>query len=162
MKRLAIVAVATAASVPFAVSQAAPAAPAAPAVAASAEAHAARAAKLELRHTTIGRILTNRRGFTLFVFTRDTRNHDTCVTISGCTGVWPLLTSHDRPRLGLGLRRSLVGRIKLASGARQVTYAGHPLYMYIASSGPGDTSYVGVSQFGGRWYALNAAGHIVK
>ena len=60
------------------------------------------------------------------------------------------------------MRRSLLGTIKLPNGARQVTYAGHPLYTYIGDSGPGDTSYVGVSQFGGRWFALTAAGHIVK
>jgi predicted lipoprotein with Yx(FWY)xxD motif len=150
MKRLAIVAVAAAASLPVAVSQAAP------------EAHAARAAKLELRHTRLGGIVTNRRGLTVYAFTRDTRNHDSCITISGCNSVWPLLTTHGRPRVGPGLRRSLLGTIKLPSGAHQVTYGGHPLYTYIADSGPGDTSYVGASQFGGRWYALNAAGRFVK
>jgi predicted lipoprotein with Yx(FWY)xxD motif len=54
-----------------------------------------------------------------------------------------------------------VGTIHIA-GARQVTCAGHPLYTYIADAGPGDTSYVGQSQFGGKWFAPNAAGQIVK
>ncbi len=61
-----------------------------------------------------------------------------------------------------GIKRGLIGTIKLASGVKQVTYAGHPLYTYIGDSGPGDTSYVGFSQFGGTWFALNAAGHAVK
>jgi Secreted repeat of unknown function len=67
-----------------------------------------------------------------------------------------------KPGVGAGMRRSLVGTIKLAGGARQVTYAGHPLYTYIGNSGPGDTSYVGLSQVGGMWLALTAAGHSVK
>jgi hypothetical protein len=54
-----------------------------------------------------------------------------------------------------------VGTI-MVGGARQVTYAGHPLYTYIGDAGPGDTSYVGQSQFGGKWFALNATGQIVK
>lgn len=128
----------------------------------SLSAHTARGAKLQLRHTSLGQILVNGAGHTVYAFTRDSRNHDRCATISGCTGIWPLLTTGGRPTLGRGVRRSLVGTIKLPGGARQVTYAGHPLYTYIADAGPGDTSYVGVSQFGGRWLALTAAGHTVK
>ena len=150
MKRLTITFLVAAASFPLAVAQAAP------------HAHAARGAKLEIRHTMLGGILANGRGFTLYMFTRDSVRHDRCVAISGCTGIWPVLTSNGTPQLGTGVRRALVGTIKLPSGARQVTYAGHPLYTYIADSGPGDTSYVGQSQFGGRWFALNAAGHIVR
>ncbi len=125
-------------------------------------AHAARAAKLQLRHTTLGTILVNGGGFTVYAFTRDPRNHDRCAAISGCTSIWPLLTTSGAPKLGTGVRRSLVGTITLAGGGRQVTYAGHPLYTYIGSSGPGDTSYAGTSQFGGRWLALTPAGHLVK
>jgi hypothetical protein len=43
-----------------------------------------------------------------------------------------------------------------------VTYAGHPLYRYIADTGPGQTSYINILQFGGRWPAVNGAGHEVK
>jgi hypothetical protein len=72
-----------------------------------------------------------------------------------------MVTSAGTPTLGPGVKRTLVGTIKVG-GVRQLTYAGHPLYTYIGDSGPGDTSYVGQSQFGGRWFALNAAGHVVK
>jgi predicted lipoprotein with Yx(FWY)xxD motif len=150
MKRLTILLIAAAATLPAGVSQGA------------ISAHAARSAKLRLRHTTLGKILVNGRGLTVFAFSRDTRNRDTCVSISGCTSIWPLVTSRTRPTLGPGVRRSLVGSINLGGGKRQVTYAGHPLYTYIASAGPGDTSYVGQRQFGGRWFAVNAAGHLLK
>ena len=158
MKRLTILFILAAATLPLASSQAAVLAHDARAI----RAHDARAAKLQLRHTTLGNILVNGRGLTVYAFTRDSRNHDRCTGIAGCTGVWPLVTTKGKPRLGPGVRRGLVGTIKLAGGPRQVTYAGHPLYTYIANSGPGDTSYVGVSQFGGKWLALTAAGHLVK
>jgi predicted lipoprotein with Yx(FWY)xxD motif len=127
-----------------------------------AAAHAARPAKLEIERTSLGRILATGRGLTVYMFTRDSINHDMCAAISGCTGIWPLVTSNGRPSLGPGVKRSLVGAITLPGGARQVTYAGHPLYTYLGSSGPGDTSYVGQSQFGGHWYALSPAGRVVK
>jgi predicted lipoprotein with Yx(FWY)xxD motif len=60
------------------------------------------------------------------------------------------------------VRASLLSTIKLSGGANQVTYAGHPLYLYKGDSEPGDTSYVGQSSFGGTWHAINAAGHTVK
>jgi hypothetical protein len=62
---------------------------------------------------------------------------------------------------GPGIKRRLLGTISLPSGAKQVTYAGHPLYRYIADS-PGDTSYVGFAEFGGSWFALNGNGRAVK
>ena len=150
MKRLAIMFLVAAASVPMAVAQA------------SIRAHAARGAKLEIRHTALGNILVNGRGVTVFAFARDSRDHDSCVNISGCTSIWPLVTTNGTPRLSTGVRRSLVGVITLSTGARQVTYAGHPLYTYIGSSGPGDTSYVGRSQFGGRWSALRSSGRTIN
>ena len=127
----------------------------------AAPAQAARGAKLTIERTSLGKILATGRGFTVYMFTHDSLNHDTCVTIPGCTGLWPLITTSGKPTLGPGVKRSLVGTIK-AGGARQVTYAGHPLYTYVSDSGAGDTSYVGQSQFGGRWYALSPAGRIVK
>jgi predicted lipoprotein with Yx(FWY)xxD motif len=129
---------------------------------AAVDAHATRGAKLQVRQTTLGNILVDGHGLTVYAFTRDSRRHDRCVTIAGCTGIWPPLTTGGAPQAGRGAKRSLLGTIALGGGTRQVTYAGHPLYTYVGNSGPGDTSYVGVSQFGGRWLALTPAGHLVK
>lgn len=129
---------------------------------AAVDAHAARGTRLQVRQTALGDILVDGSGLTVYAFTRDSRRHDRCVTIAGCTGIWPPLTTGGAPQAGHGAKRSLLGTITLAGGTRQVTYAGHPLYTYIGNSGPGDTSYVGVSQFGGRWLALTAAGHLIK
>lgn len=149
MKRLTIMLLIAAAGLPTAVARAS-------------AAHAARGAKLQIRHTLLGNILVNGQGLTVYAFAHDSRDHDSCVKISGCTSLWPPITTKGTPRLGTGVRRSLVGTITLSTGARQVTYAGHPLYTYIGNTGPGDTSYVGKSQFGGRWFALGSSGRVIK
>lgn len=149
MKRVLITLVAVAALAPAA------------AAAATHSARAAGAATVQLRTTRLGKILVNSRGFTLYMFTADSSRHDRCVSIRGCTGVWPVLGSR-RPTAGSGVKASLLGTIRLPGGVSQVTYAGHPLYTYVADSGPGQTSYVGIKQFGGFWYGVNAAGGTVK
>ena len=119
-------------------------------------------AQLQLRSTHMGMILVNSRGFTVYAFTRDGRNKGNCAKVSGCTSVWPPVTTSGKAIAGRGVNSRLIGTITLKNGAKQVTYAGHPLYTYVADAGPGQTFYVNVSQFGGRWPALNAAGTEVK
>jgi predicted lipoprotein with Yx(FWY)xxD motif len=115
------------------------------------------AATVQLRHTGLGSILVSSSGRTLYEFTRDHANKNSCAAISGCSQAWPVLKASGRPRAGSGVKASL-----LSTSGGQVTYAGHPLYLYSGDSGPGKTSYVGVKQFGGAWYALNASGGAVK
>ncbi|HEV2981312.1 MAG TPA: hypothetical protein VGX51_07750 [Solirubrobacteraceae bacterium] len=122
----------------------------------------AKTAKVQLRHTELGKILVNASGFTLYHFSRDPRNKDTCMGVENCSEVWPPLLTSGRPIAGSGLKSSLLSSIRLPNGRRQVTYAGHPLYMYSPSTERGETSYVGFSSYGGTWYALNAAGKSVK
>jgi predicted lipoprotein with Yx(FWY)xxD motif len=130
----------------------------------AARAWASAAAKptVQLRQTARGKLLVDRRGFTLYVFSRDSRNHDACVGISGCTSIWPVLKAKGAPVAGPGVKPRLLGTISVGHGARQVTYAGHPLYGYIGDSSPGQTSYVGFNQSGGRWYAITGSGKVVK
>ena len=124
-------------------------------------AHSSAAAKVELRHTRLGSILVNASGFTLYEFTRD-RGSDSCVKISGCSSVWPALRTSGKPTAGPGVRSSLLSSVRLSGGVQQVTYAGHPLYMYAEDSRAGETGYVGFRSFGGNWDALTASGQVVK
>jgi len=121
-------------------------------------AYSSRAATVQLRHTSLGSILVSSSGRTLYEFTRDHANKSSCAAISGCSAVWPSLKASGRPTAGSGVKASLLS----STSGNQVTYAGHPLYTYSGDNGPGKTSYVGVKQFGGTWYALNASGVRVK
>ncbi len=125
-------------------------------------AHFARAATVQLRHTSLGGILVSSSGRTLYEFTRDRAGRNSCAAIGGCSETWPPLRVSGRPSAGAGVKASLLSTIAAPGGGRQVTYAGHPLYLYSGDGGPGETSYVGARQFGGSWYALNASGGAVK
>lgn len=123
---------------------------------------ASRAARVQLRSTSQGRILVDGSGFTVYRFTRDARNRDTCVGIIECTSIWPPLRTSGRPTAGPGVKASLLSTIALPGGARQVTYAGHPLYLYAPSTERGETAYIGALNFGGTWLAVNAGGGLVR
>jgi predicted lipoprotein with Yx(FWY)xxD motif len=124
-------------------------------------AHASRATEVLLRHTSVGSILTTSSGFTLYDFTHDHGAENSCVEIHGCAQAWPALETSGQPTAGPGLKASLLSTIRIAGGAKQVTYAGHPLYTFTDDT-RGATDYVGVDAFGGDWDALSASGHNVK
>ena len=123
---------------------------------------ASRAARVQLRHTSIGTILVTGGGFTLYRFTHDPRNRNTCVSVTECSSIWPALRTTGRPVAGPGVKASLLSSISLPGGGRQVTYAGHPLYTYAPATERAETSYVGVIAFGGVWDAVSPAGGLVR
>jgi predicted lipoprotein with Yx(FWY)xxD motif len=129
---------------------------------ASAPAHAAGAQKLQLRHTSLGSILVDSSGFTLYRFSKDTGAKNTCMANRECNATWPALTSSGRPTAGPGVKASLISTIALPGGKRQVTYAGHPLYLYEQAGERGETDYVGVREFGGTWLGVSASGATVR
>lgn len=137
---------------------------AAPVLAAPSRARARAAsgpATIQLRRTSKGMILVDGRGFTVYAFSHDSRNRDTCLAISGCQSFWPPIRTSGRPHAGRGVRSSLLGTIRIHGGL-QVTYAGHALYGYTGDSSPGSTSYIGVSAFHGVWSALRSTGALVR
>lgn len=113
-----------------------------------------------LKKTSAGKILVNTAGSILYEFSKDSKKTDKCENISGCTSIWTPQPVQGTPTAGPGVHASLLSTISLSSGVRQVTYAGHPLYIYAAA--PIETAYIGVKQFGGRWYAVGAKGQAVK
>jgi len=119
---------------------------------------------VRLERTSLGKILVDGSGYTLYLFTRDRRRVDRCTKVSGCLSVWPALTTATlKPVAGRGVRSSLLGTIKFGENAdlRQITYAGHPLYSYAGDFAPRSTDYVGTYEYGGSWYAVSAAGRQV-
>jgi predicted lipoprotein with Yx(FWY)xxD motif len=126
-----------------------------------ASAHTSRATEVLLRHTSVGSILTTSSGFTLYEFTHDHGAENSCVKIRGCAQAWPALETSGAPTAGPGVKASLLSTIRISGGAKQVTYAGHPLYTFSGDT-RGATGYVGVAKFGGNWDALSASGHSVK
>jgi predicted lipoprotein with Yx(FWY)xxD motif len=113
-----------------------------------------------LRKTTLGPVLVDARGRTLYLFEKDRRGKSACQT--ACVKYWPPLVSRATPRAGKGVRRSMLGLTRRQDGRRQVTYAGHPLYSFVGDKTAGQTSGEGLTNFGAEWYALAASGRSVK
>lgn len=123
----------------------------------AAAAPAAGAAALTLRHTSLGTILTDGRGFTLYAFEADMGTKSACS--GACAAAWPpATTSAAHFTVTGGAAKSLVGETTRADGQRQLTYAGHPLYRFSGDGTPGSTNGQGSEAFGAPWDVLTAAG----
>lgn len=116
-------------------------------------------ALVALRKTTLGSILVDARGRTLYLFEKDRNGVSACNT--ACLSYWPALTSRVTPRAGSGVQQSLLRLTKQHNGVRQVTYAGHPLYTFVGDKSAGATTGEGLQNFGAGWYVLAANGHKV-
>ena len=114
------------------------------------------AATLGLASTDLGKILVDSQARTLYLFKGDSGAMSACN--GECATDWPPLVANGTPTAGSGAKGSLLATTKRADGASQLTYHGHPLYLYQGDSKPGDTNGQGVSAFGAGWYALSANG----
>jgi predicted lipoprotein with Yx(FWY)xxD motif len=115
------------------------------------------AAALTLRHTSLGTILTDGQGFTLYAFEADMGTMSACS--GACAAAWPpATTSVAHVTVTGGAAKSLAGETTRADGQRQLTYAGHPLYRFSGDGTPGSTSGQGSEAFGAPWDVLSATG----
>jgi predicted lipoprotein with Yx(FWY)xxD motif len=112
-------------------------------------------ASLKVGMSSLGSFLTDARGRTVYLFTRDSGNTPSCT--GACTSVWPPVTSSTNVQVGAGASQSLLGMVSNA-GEQQITYNGHPLYYYAGDVNPGETNGEQLDQFGGLWYAVSPIG----
>jgi predicted lipoprotein with Yx(FWY)xxD motif len=104
----------------------------------------------------VGPILVDSKGFTVYDFHKDKGTTSSCY--GGCAKVWPPVTTAGAPQTGEGAMSSQLGTTKRKDGSVQVTYAGHPLYTYVADKKPGEANGNDFSSFGAEWYALQGSG----
>lgn len=107
-------------------------------------------------------MLVNAQGRTLYVFIPDSAKKVTCV--GACATVWPPLAigAGEKAAASGGVKASLVSSDPNPSGGRVVTYAGWPLYLYVADPNPGTDKGQGISSSGGLWYVIAPSGTVVK
>jgi predicted lipoprotein with Yx(FWY)xxD motif len=108
------------------------------------------------QNDTLGSVLVDDKGMTLYLFTKDTPN--TTVCYDKCATAWPPLLTTGSPVAGEGVDASLLGTTNRTDGTVQVTYNGWPLYYYEKDKAPGDV--VG-QDVGGVWYVVSAEGNQV-
>ncbi len=115
---------------------------------------------VKVGNTSLGKILVDSQGRTLYLFKKDSGTTSACT--GACATAWPPLRTTGKPIAGSGANASLVGTATRADGTTQVTYNGHPLYLFVMDTKPGDTNGEGKTAFGGSWFAVSAAGKPVS
>ena len=116
-------------------------------------------------------------GESLYFITSDQPPHYGCTTAvfhlgrgggESCTGTvndqnaeWPALTTTGKPIAGGGISQKLLGTVHRAGIGTQITYAGHPLYLF--DQGPGTVSGEGwfepsLPPDHGLWYVVSPRG----
>jgi len=113
-----------------------------------------------LGKTTLGRVLVDARGRTLYLFEKDKQGKSACT--GQCAVFWPPLISSGKPLATAGAKASLLGTTKRADGRLQVTYKHHPLYTFVQDTDKGQTNGEEANAFGAEWYAVSAAGAKVE
>ena len=114
-----------------------------------------RASTISLRTTKAGKVLVAANGRTLYLFTADKAGESDCY--GKCASVWPPLIAAS-PTVGRGLNASMLGTIKRTDGKLQVTYGGHPLYLFAKDTKAGEVRGEGIVHFGGTWWVVSAKG----
>jgi predicted lipoprotein with Yx(FWY)xxD motif len=110
--------------------------------------------------TSLGMILVDGSGRTLYLFEKDQPNQSACA--GACAAAWPVDQTSGAPKAGSGAKASMLGTIKRSDNTTQVTYNQHPLYYFQGDSGAGQQNGQGVDAVGAKWFVLNLAGDAVS
>lgn len=90
-------------------------------------------------------VLTNSKGFTLYLFAPDSPTKSVCN--GSCASYWPPVKA---PVSAPGIKGTIT-TITRADGSKQAAYNGHPLYTYIGDKQPGQASGNNINLNGGLW-----------
>ena len=114
---------------------------------------------VEARNGPTGMYPTDGKGRSLYLFEADTKGTSTCN--DACAAQWPPLLTTGAPQAGTGVTASMLGTIDRSDGAKQVTYNGHPLYLFIEDTATGNTNGQGVNAFGALWWLVSPSGSAI-
>jgi predicted lipoprotein with Yx(FWY)xxD motif len=118
---------------------------------------AAGGSSVRISQSSLGPILTDQSGRTLYAFANDKNRSSTCT--GQCIATWPALASSKAVAAVSGAQRSLVGETKRTEGTLQATYGDWPLYYYAGDMNPGDVDGQGVDNV---WFVIGANGKLIK
>lgn len=101
-------------------------------------------------HGSLGKILVNGAGMTVYIYTADSANKSACT--GTCATVWPpvIVPKGTKPKGGPGVNK--LGTLSVG-GKLELTWNKHPLYTYVLDTGPGVVNGNAVKEGSGVWYA---------
>ena len=104
-----------------------------------------------------GQALVNSEGFAVYLFTNDSEGVSACS--AACADAWPPVVVEGEPTAGDGVDTAKLATITRDDGAVQVTYNGHPLYLFAGDTAAGQANGQGS---GGVWFLVDAAGEAIE
>lgn len=120
--------------------------------------------RVGITRSTHGAYLATAEGRALYLLEEDPRESSTCYEM--CAAIWPpFLAGQGAPvAMDSTVRTNLLGTIHRRGGGSQVSYNGHPLYVYLgdAGAGKGTTRGQHVEDSWGEWYLVSPTGQHVK
>jgi predicted lipoprotein with Yx(FWY)xxD motif len=114
---------------------------------------------LSAQPTSLGTILIGGNGRTVYEFANDKNGASTCA--GACTANWPSVQAPAALPASLPGVTGKLGTTARSDGTRQLTVAGHPVYMFVGDSAPGQTNGQGITLNGGLWTVVSPAGEPV-
>jgi predicted lipoprotein with Yx(FWY)xxD motif len=106
--------------------------------------------------TSLGTILVDGRGRTVYVFANDKTNTSTCT--GACAADWPAVPAPATLPTSLPGVVGALGMTARSDGGDQLTVAGHPVYTFAGDSAPGQANGQGVNLNGGVWTVVSPSG----
>lgn len=114
---------------------------------------------VKAKQTEFGKIIVTAANRTIYLFDKEERPKSECY--GACATAWPPVLARGGPFAGAGIQEDLLGTTIRRNGKRQVTYGGHPLYLY-AHEGPNQIFCQNVFEFGGFWLIVRPSGKAVR
>ncbi|MEU7895171.1 hypothetical protein AB0B45_20205 [Nonomuraea sp. NPDC049152] len=114
------------------------------------------AATVKVASSSIGKILVDGKGMTLYLFEKDKNGKSDCY--DACAKAWPPYLTKGEPKAEQGAKADLLKTVSRTDGGTQVVYGQWPLYYYHDDKKPGDVTGQDKEAFGAEWYALNPQG----
>jgi predicted lipoprotein with Yx(FWY)xxD motif len=119
---------------------------------------AAAGTELASSKTSLGTVVVDGKGRTVYEFDKDTVGAATSACTGVCVGLWPeLMATSSSPSVS-GLTGT-VGTAPTTGGGQQLTLDGHRLYTFSGDSQPGQ---VNGEAFMNLWWVLSPAGQLIK
>jgi predicted lipoprotein with Yx(FWY)xxD motif len=102
----------------------------------------------------MGAVITDKDGFVMYRFDKDTAKPPKSNCVDTCALIWPPVLTNGTPTI-TGVDPSLVGTVPRPDGTMQVTVAGWPIYKFSNDPAPGKWTGQGV---GGTWWVISPDG----
>jgi predicted lipoprotein with Yx(FWY)xxD motif len=117
------------------------------------------AVALDVADGSLGQIVVDGEGLTLYGFTPDEAGTSTCY--DACAANWPPLLADDPAAVTVaaGLDKAKLTTADRTDGGKQLLYNGWPLYYFANDAAAGDVNGQGLND---KWYVVSPAGDLIK